>query len=368
MFPAISHINDLLPHIQANERIRVKEEHDGLTVVCYMVQDEDTFTGTAELYERECRGITFYPDGRVASRPLHKFFNVGERADAQPDTIRWSDVARVMEKRDGSMITPVMMPDGSLKCKTKKTFNSAEASCADAIISRTNGGASWIRQLLATGITPTFEITSPRFQIVVRYDADELTLLHARENHSGRYLRDNELSVLGSPFPVAQNIIREFEDGHGGLSWDKLRAYHETTEGVEGVVLQFSSGEMLKLKTKWYIDLHRSVTFTRWRDIARTIIDDKADDLKAAFSMIGRSIAPIVEVERKINELISSVSLEVMRAVDEDGALTVKDFALKHKADEHFSLLMRARRGQEIDWREWYSKNHVDSWSLEQVD
>jgi hypothetical protein len=67
MFPVINTIEDLLPHIQDNKQIRVKaDELTGHIVVCYMVQDEDTFAGTDINWARECRGITFHPDGRCA--------------------------------------------------------------------------------------------------------------------------------------------------------------------------------------------------------------------------------------------------------------------------------------------------------------
>jgi hypothetical protein len=42
-----------------------------------MISGKDTFDNE---WARECRGITFYPDGRIASRSMHKFFNIGDEA------------------------------------------------------------------------------------------------------------------------------------------------------------------------------------------------------------------------------------------------------------------------------------------------
>jgi len=373
-FPHISKLSDLVPHVADNQTIRVKTEANGLTVVCYMIQDEDTFEGANVAFERECRGITFHPDGTIAARTLHKFFNVGEREDTQPHVLPWARVVRIMDKRDGSMVTPVRLDMwGNFKFKTKKSFTTKEAALADELSSEVDR-YNWIKKLLLDGFTPTFEVTSPRFPIVLRYEKDELTLLHIRENITGRYLTEREIEGMTPPFPVVENLIDQFYgDGLPAklVSWDKLKAAAETREGIEGWIIQFDDGEMVKLKTKWYCDLHHAVTFTRWRDIARAVCDDKSDDLKGAFALTGRSIEPILQVERNIKRMIDHTSMEV-RAIVEAGLkdeLTPKDMALTWKGHLRFGLIMTLFRGKEPDWMGWYVKNHLESdWGLEVVE
>ena len=375
MFPVINKLDDLLPYIRGNTQIRVKQEGPwGHTVVCYMLQDGDTFSGPNELMERECRGITFFENGKIAARTLTKFFNVGEREDTQPHVLDWSRVVRIMDKRDGSMVTPVMLNTlGHFKFKTKKSFMTKEAALADELAS---GMAqyNWIKKLLLDGFTPTFEVTSPRFPIVLKYDKDELTLLHIRENVTGRYLTEREIVGMSPPFPVVENLIEQFYgDGLPAklVSWEKLKAAAETREGIEGWIIQFDDGEMVKLKTKWYCDLHHAVTFTRWRDIARAVADDKADDLKGAFALTGRSIEPILLVERKIKERLESVDRLVDVAVQHgiENQFDAKAMALKFKEHSLFGLIMTKFRGKEPDYLAWYIKNHLETdWGLEVVE
>lgn len=372
MFPHITHIDDLLPFVTTNPQIRVKPcEYTGHTVVCYMVQDEDTFAGEHEHYERECRGITFAPDGSVSSRTMHKFFNIGQR-DVLPENIRWQEVDRIMEKRDGSMITPVLVGT-KVKCKTKKSFTTKEAALADELITQDHGRGNWVKTLLQSGFTPTFEITTPKYPIVVLYKTDELTLLHIRENHTGRYLTEREIKFLNPPFPIVENQKQRFTKPGvpaNMVSWDLLKQYAETETGVEGMVIQFTNGDMVKLKTVWYCDLHHAVTFTRWRDIARAVVADKSDDLKGAFALTGRDIAPIIKVEQEIARKIQIVSEAVELHVGHGLALerTAKDMALAFKDHELFGQVMAAFRGKEIDWMAWYDKHHLDNdWSLEVV-
>lgn len=374
MFPVIQKLDDLLPFIKDNPQIRVKTESNGMTVVCYMVQDGDTFSGVNELYERECRGITFDQDRKIVSRNLTKFFNVGEREDTQPHVLDWSRVVRIMDKRDGSMVTPVMV-NGLVKFKTKKSFDTKEADLADVLAS-SSIRYNWIRKLLQDGFTPTFEVTSPRFPIVLKYDKDELTLLHVRENVTGRYLTEDEIMGLKPPFPVVENLIGLFSVAKvtdGGIvnlvDWEMLKAAAETREGIEGWIIQFDDGEMVKLKTKWYNELHHAVTFTRWRDIARAVCDDKADDLKGAFALTGRSIEPILKVERDIKAKIEGAGLTVGQVLVDNEGLTAKDMALKFKDHPLFGQIMRMFRGQEINWMEWYVKQCLESdWGLEVVE
>jgi RNA ligase len=385
MFPKIEHLDDLLPYIKDNKQIRVMPDAlTGHIIVSYMIQDEDTFAGEHEHFEREARGITFHADGRIASRTLHKFFNIGQRDDVQPEALVWQNVTRIMVKRDGSMVTPVLTPtvfnkeDGTTEVlpwprfKTKKTFTSKEAENANQILAQIPGGTQWVFNLLNAGFTPTFEMTSPKFPIVLIYEKDELTLLHVRENITGRYLSEAEIEALDAPFPLVENVMKDFiGDGLPAnlVSWDKLKAYAMVATGVEGVVIQFGQ-EMIKLKTVWYCELHRSVTFTRWRDVARSVCSDSSDDLKGAFALTGRDIAPIVKVEQAINakcNLAEAIVRGIVTVGAADG-LDAKAMALANKEHPLFGQIMATFRGKTIDWMAWYAKNHLDAdWPLEVI-
>jgi len=370
MFPVIRHINDLLPFVQDNPQFRVQEQPNGTTIVCYMLQDEDTFRGEHEEWWKECRGITFdTASGKVVSRTLHKFQNIGENEDTQPHLIPWDKITRIMDKRDGSMITFVN-DNGKIVGKTKKTFDSAEAIAATEFLYKNERRVNWVRNLLSYGWTPTFEWTSPRFPIVLLYEKDELTLLQVRNNITGAYTpasgMDQESNMC--PFPVVPNIIDQFSTD-GVVDYEKIREMQLTREGIEGVILQTDDGQMWKAKTKWYCDLHHSVTFTRWRDVARAVLADQSDDLKAAFAMTGRDIQPIIDVEKIIfGEIERTRSyVEELAGLGRGFDRTAKDMAAAHRDHENFKEIMRAFRGQDTDWNEWYLKKYIRNWSLQVI-
>ena len=189
-FPIINTIDDVLSHIEGREEFIVAEREFG-TVINYMVSMPDTFdmTGPNDFggtIRRECRGLKFYPDGKIAARPFFKFFNIGEREETQPHNIDMSNPHSIEVKRDGSMLHP-MMVNGSIRWMTKMGLSSVAIQAEEYIVkhSKYNDFAHWC---IENRLTPIFEWTSPDNQIVVSYETDELTLLAVRENITGKFM------------------------------------------------------------------------------------------------------------------------------------------------------------------------------------
>lgn len=256
-----------------------------------------------------------------------------------------------------------------MKFKTKNSFTTKEAELADETVGSADR-YNWIKKLLMDGFTPTFEITSAKYPIVLLYKKSELTLLHIRENITGYYLSEHEILGMTPPFELVENVQHLFTDETNVVQYSKLKEYKETATHVEGVVIQFSQ-DMVKLKTDWYSELHHSVTFTRWRDIARTVCADTADDLKGAFATSGRSIEPILIVQRDIAAKIK-LAHDTVNAQVEDGrtrSATQKEMAVNLKGHELFSQIMNIFNGKEVDWLQWYSRKHLDlDWNLEVIE
>jgi tRNA splicing ligase len=103
-----------LDHLRDNKMIAFKTESvagKDVIIVSYMI-------GNKELWDdplaRECRGITFDAEtGDCICTPFEKFFNVGEREETQEHVLPWNNIKHVYEKRDGSMLTPVLI-DGKV--------------------------------------------------------------------------------------------------------------------------------------------------------------------------------------------------------------------------------------------------------------
>jgi RNA ligase len=150
----------------------------------------------------EARGITFDSDGNIASRTMKKFFNLNENAETQLSQLDFSG-ALVYDKLDGSMITPVLLSDGTIRVKTKKSFYSDVAIAAQAFLDRPDNTylVEYIRHWLALGFTPSFEYVSPANRIVVDYNGEErLTLLMMRKNATGQEVNYFNLMLVTNAF------------------------------------------------------------------------------------------------------------------------------------------------------------------------
>lgn len=358
-FPYISHLDDLLPHIKHKPEISVKVQPNGCTVVCYAISNNDTFDSE---WARECRGITFDKDGNILIRVMHKFFNVGEREDTQVGNISWNHAFRIMDKRDGSMITPCVL-DGVIEVKTKKSFDTEQAIRAKTFILARQNYVDFIRRCNDLKLTATFEWTSPGDRIVVKYPHDDLVLTHIRHNETGEYKLTLNQFASKYNIPVVDELIVPAFDIHPLLA--KLQA----EEGKEGYVIQFVDGDMVKLKTPWYINLHHSVTFTRERDIARMVVDEQVDDFKAYLSQIGESHDKVIAIEQRVLGTILEIQKDVGTAIAQHMILgePKKDFVAKVKEHKYFGLIMEAYVGKEPRYNDYFIKHHLPKYSLEVV-
>lgn len=124
MFKTIRSIDDIKTAVADVKEIRFATLPNGVTVGCYMFMDSKTFEVPEAL---ECRGIAFDQNGELASRPLHKFFNLGEKASLTRESLLAreanGEVAAIFEKVDGSMIATAIV-NGALHFRSKKVFDS----------------------------------------------------------------------------------------------------------------------------------------------------------------------------------------------------------------------------------------------------
>ena len=355
MFPTIRTINDVLPFIATKKEIASIPGPAGSTTICYQFQDSETFDSPQA---RECRGIVFDRDGNIAARPLHKFFNLGEHGETA-DSIDASQVFRVMDKLDGSMIHTVWL-DNEMRLKSKKSFDNAQTKLAWGWLNRPENAVTlqFCRFIAYNGYTAIFELTSLANRVVVPYADTQMRLLHIRQNVTGHYapravleyFAKDGVPLVDEPCTVADAL-----------------ASIPAMDGKEGYIIQFNSGEMLKVKCPWYLQLHRTVSFTRERDIAEAALAERLDDIKAALAGLGHDLAPINAIETAVKTELVAAQAQVEAVLAKAAGMERKDFAVSFKDHALFSLLMPAYNGKAVDYAGWYRRNHLKSWSLNPV-
>ena len=193
-FPIIEHLDDVRPAIAGRDEFIIAERDWGY-VVNYMVAMADTFPevktsgGSAKMREeanrhkairRECRGLLFDKDGKIMARRLHKFFNINERDETQFSEIDWNQPHVILEKLDGSMVTPVVT-DSGIRWGTKMGITDVSMG-AEEFVARNPHYAKFAADMIKQGLTPIFEWCSRKQRIVVDYPEDRLVLIAIRRN------------------------------------------------------------------------------------------------------------------------------------------------------------------------------------------
>lgn len=376
-FPHIETLSDLEAHIEGIDYLCVSEKENHTKVVSYIYTTKDSF---ANEWERECRGITFDKDGKIISRTLHKFFNLGERESYMLNKLDLTQVKGIYPKLDGSMISHCIV-DGEVLVKSKNSFFSDVAVKAQNFIDKEEHSEyhRFCKDMSEKGYTATFEYTGLQNRIVVRYEKEELTLLCIRDNITGEYLDISELSK-GYDIKVLQ-----FAYDAKDVDINKLIEDMETVKDIEGYIIAFNSGDMVKIKCDWYCELHNSITFIRERDIAFLVCNESLDDFRALISRQKYDGIDMEKVDAIESEIISYVEYfrkEVKNwiseiLVDNSGVVDFKhasSYLMKNKDryKDHsfvFDFVMTELRGREIDYFTHY-RRHVlkKTWSLESLE
>ncbi len=120
---------------------------------------------------RECRGLVYSTSGVLLARRYHKFFNANEFAETQQNRMPafTPDNHVLLEKLDGSMVSPWVHDDGAIVWATKAGV-SAVADEARLFVEKQRDTAAYeqlVLQCHAAGITVLFEWCSSARRIGV---------------------------------------------------------------------------------------------------------------------------------------------------------------------------------------------------------
>ena len=266
-----------LKEIEGNRFFKTLEDGE-LLKISYRFNAPSVFDTPVK---RELRGITFSrKTGEVVSRPFHKFFNVGEHEETEEEKLSNREfIAR--EKLDGTMLHPVLI-NGEIKFLTQKAFSNPQTEKGEELLKKDEKLYRAVRELLQRGYTPVFELISPKFQLVIPYDREELILTELRQNRTGKYLleeRENELKEMGFKTPPKLT---------GKLN--ELKRKIENAEMIEGYVLKDLTVKepfplFAKLKSPWYHSHHYAFTYLHNipdHKLFNLFLQGKADDIFAA--------------------------------------------------------------------------------------
>lgn len=347
-FPFIDNISDVLWAIRDRDEFVVAEK-DGYTVINYNVMMSDTFPEFDEQFgnlnmanliatmRRECRGIIFdTATGDILRRPFHKFFNVNEREETQEHAVDMSGDYDILEKLDGSMIAPFIV-NGEMIWGTKMGATDVAKPVEEFV--KNNPQYDEFRYLIGSGFTPIFEWCSRKQRIVLDYREDQLVLTAIRDIKTGEYASYDRLVSLAKSYDIP--VIRQWDNTlveqwhsavqRGNKTLSSFVNFVRDLEDIEGFVVRFSDGHMLKLKCDWYVQIHKAKEkILQDRNIVELILDGKLDDVMAHLPKEDRD--RLIVFESQFNLAYADVVYMLANDLDwiREEKIDRKTFALEH--------------------------------------
>lgn len=351
----ITSLDDVEQEAASTEAYRIRRSAGGrLLSVDYAYASSETHQTRLI---RECRGLLFDArTRRIAARPIHKFFNHGERVEDDA-AVDWTAPHQVQEKLDGSLLYPAVLSDGTVLWCTRGGVTETARQAEQAV------GAHVLAAVAATmlehegrALTPSFEYVGPANRIVLAYPVPRAVLLAVREREEGRYLEAEELRTLcaragerlGRPLPVAEGVLGAAAWSRDGLeaSLERIRAREEG----EGVVVAFGSGYRVKVKTRRYVAIHRAVSgLGSETHVLQAVLEGATDDwLPVLGPEDRRAVEEYAEgVEEAIRQGAEALGAEVRRLRMEHPVR--KDFAKAWMAGMGADPLLRVAGFEVLD-------------------
>jgi RNA ligase len=274
---------------------------------------------------RECRGLIFSPEGQVLSRRFHKFFNMGEREETNSASIysAMNNDHVILNKLDGSMITPIIIDDKFIRWGTKMGYGTDVAMAAESFVSNKTNYHSLAIECHEQQLTPIFEFISPSNRIVLQYPDTQLVLLALRENITGNYYDYNSMRLVAKLYDVP--VVRRY---------DKPISKLKDETDIEGAVIAFDNGHRVKLKCDWYVAIHKTKDdILHEKNLLKIILENKVDDILPHLPAIDQKeiLDYNVGVANAILSTVNNVHNNLVK-YHQDG-LTRKDFAISYSKE-----------------------------------
>ncbi|WVX87391.1 RNA ligase and tail fiber protein attachment catalyst [Vibrio phage EniLVp02] len=287
---------------------------------------------------------------RLACCPPEKFFNLYENPftmDIKPE-----DVIGLADKADGSLIS-TYLDNGHLRLKSKGSLTSDQANAAYRWLAQPGNHIlmGFLTGIVHSGYTVNMEWCAPNNRIVLEYPEPSLKIHSIYNNNTlemlspAEYINANHSELFVEwfdPTPVASNPN----------AFDEMRKQ----TGVEGWVM-YTKDRAFKLKTDWYVTLHRCKdSVNNNKALVTTILENAQDDLYAMFHDDPETLGRIKEFEQSVTEYVAVSWAKINREYVANNHMDRKGYALAgQKAFKNtepgnlFGVYMRMYQGGSTD-------------------
>jgi len=298
----------------------------------YLLSDKEAFKANNNLGS-ELRGLTIVKENAKEHIFLSvpKFFNINETPQTQENVLKSKKIKKVQEKLDGSLIQPVRI-QGEIFMKSKQSFDNSQAKLAQEIVDQNEELKFFILDCWDNDFQPLFELIGPDNKIVVNYPENNLILIAVR-NQDGEFIDIDKFDY-------------SYKATSFNLTIDDMIHSAKNDQDIEGYVVKFTDGSLVKIKTLDYIEKHRTVSeLDSMKTIFKRILTEDMDDL---YSVIPENKIPeIQKIEKTVTDYVLHYITQLQDIIDKGNQGDRKTFVQKYKSHLYFNVLMGCLKGHE---------------------
>ncbi len=298
----------------------------------YLLSDKEAFKDMDNLGV-ELRGLCIVKENAKENIFLSvpKFFNINEIPENQENILKTKTIKKVTEKLDGSLITPIKIC-GDVKMKTKQSFDNPQAKLSQNIVDSDDELKFFILNCWDNDFQPLFELVGPDNKIVLDYPENHLVLIAVR-NKEGEFID-----------------IDKFDYKHKAtsfnLSVNDMIHSAKNDQDIEGYVVKFTDGSMVKIKTLDYLEKHRVFSeLDSKKTIFKRIIEEDMDDLYAIIPE--NKIQEIQEIEKSVTDYVVHYIKQIQDIVKDGDQGDRLSFVKKYKSHIYFNVIMSCLKGRD---------------------
>ena len=329
----------------------------------------------------ECRGHMFQIEKsgspetvtveRLAAMPPEKFFNLHENPLTM--NVDLSTIDLIEDKADGSLISTFIhasfLGESYLRVKSKGSISSTQVEDALRWLSKHREFQHELATMTSLGYTVNLEWVAPENRIVIGYAEPMLRVLNIRNTMDGKYLDKTQVH------PSYEEILKRWVDQivvintigdesavavAGEVKVLNLKKFVELIpemEQIEGFVVRLTSGQRIKIKTKWYLALHHTKdSINSDRRLYEAVLSEASDDLRALFYDDALAIARIEKMEQYVDGKYNHLVATVEKFYETNKELERKEYAIlgqKEMDRLQFGLAMKKYLGQEVNYKDF---------------
>jgi T4 RnlA family RNA ligase len=187
----------------------------------------------------------------------------------------------------------------------------------------------WYKEFMelchAQGLMPIFEYVSPETRIVIHHKEPNLILTAIRNQITGEYLPYLQMLINAKYWniPHVNDVYRS-----SSFLQDDIIKKIENASDTEGVVVRFDNGHMVKVKTLWYVAIHRAKdNLLHEKRVVELILEDKVDDVLGFLDPEDRDRLDAYRTSF-VNGLDATKKLLIHHYYPKAKSMSRKDFAL----------------------------------------